>query len=104
MIYYDSYQTYFAEAYSQIYKLFLEKNLNQSNATCDVLQRLSHFRLIYLHYASVQNKMEFKLASVSALEEEIQRKERKSSALVDEARQKVVAHVRCQLHVGVVRC
>ena len=49
--------------------------------------------MIYLHYASIQNKLEFKLASVSALEEEIQHKEQKSSALADKARQKVLAYV-----------
>ena len=72
--------------------------------TCDVLQRLSHFRLIYLHYASVQNKLEFKLASVSALEEKIQHKEQNSRALADQARQKVLAHICSQSHVGVVCC
>ena len=70
--------------------------------TCDVLQRLSHFRLIYLHYASVQNKLEFKLAAVSALEEKIQHKEQNSRSLADQARQKVLAHVCSQSHLGAV--
>ena len=70
-------------------KLSFEKNLNRSNATCDVLQQLSDFRLIFLHYASVQNKLEFKLTSVSVLEEKIQRAEQQSGALTDQARQKV---------------
>ena len=56
------------------------------------MQRLLHFRLIYLHYASIQNKLEFKLASVSLLEEKIQQKEQTSGALADQARQKVLAH------------
>ena len=72
------------------------------NATRDVLQRFSNFRLIYLHYSSVQNKLEFKLASVSVLEEKIQRKEQKSGGLADKARQKVLAHVCSQLHARVI--
>ena len=66
-----------------------ETALNQSNATCDVLQRCSGFRLIYLHYSSVQNKLEFKLASLSALEDKIQRREQERGGLDDQARQKV---------------
>ena len=66
-----------------------ETALNQSNATCDVLQRCAGFRLIYLHYSSVQNKLEFKLASLSALEDKIQQRERERGGLDDQARQKV---------------
>ena len=66
-----------------------ETALNQSDATCDVLQRCAGFRLIYLHYSSVQNKLEFKLASLSALEDKIQHRERERGGLDDQARQKV---------------
>ena len=69
-----------------------------------MLQRLLRFRLIYLHYASLQNKLEFKLASVSLIEEKIQHKEQTSGALADQARQKVLAHACSQSYQGVIFC
>ena len=82
----------------------LDQNLNNSNTTYDVLQRFLDFRLIYLHYSSLQNKLEFKLASLSAFEEKIQHREKESGGLADQARQKVLAHVRSHVHACALLC
>ena len=79
------------QACSNIFEFVLRKMLNQYHATCGVLQRCSGFRLIYLHYSSLQSKLEFKLASLSRLEDKIKQGELERGGLKDEARQKVPA-------------
>ena len=64
-------------------------DFNQNHATCGVLQRCSGFRLIHLHYSSLQSKLEFKLASLSGLEDKIKQGELERGGLKEEARQKV---------------